>query len=373
MNFFNNNSSQLYITCFCDWFAKLSIEKYQTVSVSGNDYFVQRKVIKIPCQIGSREKFYEIVRSSSARRNMNPDLNNKLEMQWILPRISVNQTGMSYDSSRRLVKTQKMDDIQNSANSKTSVYSPAPYNLELEVSTISRNIDENFQLMEQIIPFFSPTMNLNVKVYPNAESQSIPITLNSVSIDNPTDIPENDERLFTNTYNFTMKVNYFIPKKTQGLITNIVTTMTNGIEVLKLDKQWIESLNVVQDKFTQYIANSILPVPINVTSSIGSTYTKTEYIEDQEGELISNILSALDNPSIILNQSVSAITLTPALSGTNLQYQKNIAIFYRLDSSDIVYEYTIPLDITFTKIYYWINLTTKTDNVQLEVYQYMVI
>lgn len=310
MNFFNNNITQIAITGFMDWFSKISIEKYTTVSVSGDYYYAQRKVIPVPCQWGTKEKFVEIIRSSSARRAMNPDLNNQVEMQWILPRISVNLPAINYDATRRLIKTQKINDVQNSVDTRSGVYSPAPYNLNLEVSSISRNIDENFQIMEQIIPFFAPAMSINMKLVPGSESDSVTIALNSVTVDNPTDIPENEERLFTYTYSFTMKLNYYMPKKVQHTIDNITTSMINQNEVIRMDKTYVESLNIIQDKFTQYVSNTTLPNPFTsinyiVPKTMPSTYSTTEYGIGQEQELIDNIINSLGSPEIILSESVS--------------------------------------------------------------------
>jgi hypothetical protein len=280
MNFFNSNTSQMAIVAFCDWFAKLSIEKYQTVTVAGSeDIFAQRKIIPVPCQWATKEKFVEILRSSSSRKAMNPDIRDKnpVEMQWILPRISVNLTGMSYDSARRLIKTQRIDDQRNAAGqNKNAAYSPTPYNLNLEVCSISRNIDENFQIMEQILPFFSPAMNFDLKLGgPGGESESIKVVLNSVNVDNPTDIPENDERIFTTTYEFTMQLNYFIPKRSGKIIYHIDVQMIDGIETIKLDKDYIEALNVIQDKFSWYMNNALMATPVITTNEIPSTYNKT--------------------------------------------------------------------------------------------------
>lgn len=381
MTFFNNNISQLAITAFMDWFSKLSIEKYQTVSVSGDDVYVQRKVIPVPCQWATREKFVEIMRSSSARRAMDSNLNNTVEMQWILPRISVNLDALTYDSARRLVKTQQIDNISNSVNSKSSVYSPAPYNLNLEVSTISRNIDENFQLMEQIIPYFSPAMSLNLKIQPNGVPESIPIVLNSVSIDNPIDIPENDERIFTNSYSFTMKLNYFTPNKTQFLINNMSINMLNGVQVSKIDKIYIDYLNIIQDKFSNYVKNATLPVPsIHVGLPTTSTYTPTDYKFGEEQAMVSAVLEALGDPQVIALHDTIAQTITlvtPGISGTNnIDLQDNIKIFFRLNDEDTIYEYNYPINIITSNvqsIHYWVSIGTKTDNKQLIVYFYQVI
>ena len=273
MNFYNNNITQTAIVAFLNWFSKLSIEKYATVSVSGTSMFVQRKVIPVPICWATREKFVEILRSSSARKAFDPALRDKnpVEMQWILPRISVNQTGMTYDSARRLVKTNKIQDSNTSGTSRNSVYSPTPYNIDLEVCTISRNIDENFQLMEQIIPFFSPTMNLSLNMGSITDSESIPITLNSVTLDNPTDIPENDERIFTNTYNFTMKLNYYIPKKNSSIINKVSSRLIDNTDIFQIDVEYAANLHKVTTSFSEYVNNTGLANPFVQNTSSSSS------------------------------------------------------------------------------------------------------
>jgi len=127
MNFYNNNTTQIAIVGFMNWFSNLSIEKYSTIASTGasGTVFVQRKIIPVPCQWATREKFVEILRSASARKAFDPAIKelNPVEMQWILPRISVNQTGMTYDSNRRLIKTNKVTDPRTSSNSNTTAYS----------------------------------------------------------------------------------------------------------------------------------------------------------------------------------------------------------------------------------------------------------
>jgi hypothetical protein len=104
-------------------------------------------------------------------------------------------------------------------------------------------------------------MSLNIFLQPTGEAESVPIILNSVTIDNPTDIAETDERLFTNTYTFTMKLNYYMPKKNLGLITNVSSRVVDQTEVLQLDKAYIENLDKITSSFSQYVNNSGLSNP----------------------------------------------------------------------------------------------------------------
>jgi hypothetical protein len=286
MEFFNQSITRMVSIALMDWFSRISIEKYKTISVSGESVYAQRKVIPVPIQWATREKWVEIVRSSAGRKAMDPAMRdlNPIEMQWILPRISCNLSGLEYDASRRLIKTQIVEDYAHStSNSTGKVYTPAPYILNFEIASIARHLDDNFQIMEQILPFFSPTMNLNLNLYDNRLTESVPITLSNVSLDNPTDLPEFDERIFTNVYTFQIKINYYMMKKIQSFITGVTINMQNGTEIVRIDTVWLEAQNKMQTKFTEYISNADRMNPlINLNSTSEINYTDANKIKQFE-------------------------------------------------------------------------------------------
>jgi hypothetical protein len=254
------------IVSFMDFFSRIQLEKYGTITVSGDQAFISRRILPVPIQWSTREKWVEILRSSSARKAMDPAIREKnpIEMQWVLPRISVNMSGITYDPTRKLAKSQEVGQYLKTAgvDSRTPIYTPTPYNISLEITTISRHLDDNLQIMEQIIPYFSPGMNLNVFLYPDRKSESIPIILNSITTDNPIDLPENDERLFTNTYSFTVKANYYsIPRSDQNIILNIDTNLVVDLNVGNINTQWLEIQQKIQTKFIEYQAAATIPNP----------------------------------------------------------------------------------------------------------------
>lgn len=366
MNFFNQQATRNVIVSFMDFFSRFYIEKYKTLTVSGDSYFAQRKVIPVPIQYATREKWVEIVRSSSGRKAMDPAIRelNPVEMQWILPRISCNLLGVTYDSNRKLIKTQKIDNIPNtvtSSQSKDAVYSPAPFNLEIEISTISRTLDENLQLFEQIIPYFSPALSMTLKLYPDKEPESVPFVLNSISMDNPVDIPENDERFFVNIYNFTVKLNYYMPSKNANIIRNIQANLINGQQVVQIGKEWIDSLAKIQSKYNQYTLNSTIVNPLVVN--------RTQ--EDISAELA----KLTPMPTLLLTDngdntfSINFSNPTSALPS----YFNKFKIFYQIDELPEVYEYVGPSQpIPEYNIKYWyvFSLSTTEDNSAMEQFEH---
>lgn len=371
MEFFNQSITRMVSIALMDWFSRISIEKYKTISVSGESVYAQRKIIPVPIQWATREKWVEIVRSSAGRKAMDPAMRdlNPVEMQWILPRISCNLSGLTYDAGRRLIKTQQVPDYANSSsNTLGKVYTPAPYTLDFEIATIARHLDDNFQIMEQILPFFAPTMNLSLNLYDSRLTESIPITLTGLTIDNPTDLPEFEERIFTNVYNFQLKINYYMMKKIQNFITNVTINMQNGNEIVKIDMVWLEAQNKMQTKFTEYIANADRMNPlVNINSTSTINYVDSNRISQFENlkelQYISDSLSGLPSPFIhaFIDDSGPS-NLVYLTTDAASAYQNNFFIYYRIDDDFTAHKYEGPIEITdsMTRLYCWVDFSTGT-------------
>jgi hypothetical protein len=202
----HQNTTRIIVTSFLDFLTRFRVERYGSIIDVGTASYIPRKLIEVPVQFSSRDKWFDIYRSASSRRAMDPEIRDKnpVEMQWILPRISCNIVGTTYDQSRKLAKMQNIN---------YEAFTPAPYNLDIEVSVISKSMDDQLQLLEQIVPYFAPSLSLSIKLYSDRPAESVPFILSSVMPDIPVDISENDERLFTFTYLFTVKVNYYMQKK----------------------------------------------------------------------------------------------------------------------------------------------------------------
>jgi len=284
MDFGQHNITRKVLVALMDFLSKIQIEKYGSVE---NGY-VTRKSIKVPIQFASRDKWLEVFSSSSARRAMDPEIRDKnpVEMQWILPRIGVQMSVMSYDAMRKLVKTQRVTDIV-SDNTGSFSYTPTPYNLDVDVYVVSKTLDENLQIMEQILPNFSPGMSLDIKTFGD-EPQSTSFILSSVTQDIPMDISENDERLITFIYTFNIKINYFMPKKTFGYIQQYFTPITIGSLPASAAPNLYNFNSNIFKKFDGTEWNDIFSIPTNFISDNG--YPSDSVTTDYYLDVISNRL-----------------------------------------------------------------------------------
>ena len=169
--------------------------------VSKNSAKVTEKIVAVPIAFAGKEKFI-------VRLQQNPDLLQNIEI--ILPRLSYELFSMDYDSSRQLNKLNKVMSIKNGRS--VSTYSPVPYNLSFKLYSYTRTNEDNLQILEQIVPYFTPDMNLSIKIMQNPDViQDCPLILTSVNTDDQYDGGFEDRRYIITTYSFTLKMNFFGP------------------------------------------------------------------------------------------------------------------------------------------------------------------
>jgi hypothetical protein len=169
--------------------------------VSKDPTGVTKKIVTVPLAYLNKEKF--IVRLQQAAA-----MNEHAEIT--LPRMSYEIVGMSYDPSRQLNKVNKVNGIKDDRG--VYSYSPVPYNLSFNLYSFTRTIDDNYQIMEQIVPYFTPDMNLSIKIMQNPDViQNCSLTLNSVGTDDQYDGAFEDRQHIISTYSFSLKMNYYGP------------------------------------------------------------------------------------------------------------------------------------------------------------------
>ena len=193
--------------------------------------------LDIPLAYSAREKWV-------AKLTGNPDLLRSTSIT--LPRMAFELVGMQYDSSRKLNSTNKFTNIvAGDTNTLHSAFSPVPYNLQFELYTVSKTIEDSLQMLEQILPYFSPSYNVSINTMPELGIiQDIPIILNEVHSNDNYEANWNEERLITNTLTFTAKINLFGPVSGIGVIkTSTVNCYTNLQGEPSACEQYVASVN----------------------------------------------------------------------------------------------------------------------------------
>jgi hypothetical protein len=154
--------------------------------------------IKVPIVYAPKEKYVN-------RLLGDPNLDKKVQIT--LPRLSYDLTNMYYDSSRKQISGIKNVGYSGNGLTAYSQYNPVPYNFDFELYLYVRNIEDGDQIIEHILPFFTPSYTIKLNLIPTmGVIREVPILLDSVD----TNIEfegerDSDTRVIIWTLKFTVK------------------------------------------------------------------------------------------------------------------------------------------------------------------------
>jgi hypothetical protein len=169
--------------------------------------------LKVPLAYGPIQKFL-------ARIQQQPDLNR--EVALTLPRLSFEMTGLQYDPSRKTGVTQTF--LASQSGNVKKVYMPVPYNVTFELSIISKLNDDSLQIIEQILPYFQPSLNITINLISAiGEKKDVPVVMESITQNDQYEGGFDSRRLIIHTLRFTAKTYLFGPvaESTDGLIKRV--------------------------------------------------------------------------------------------------------------------------------------------------------
>jgi T4-like virus Myoviridae tail sheath stabiliser len=196
------------IVAFGRLFSDIYIDRKQGDSVTGTT--VQR--LQIPLAYAPKEKWL-------VRIDQDPNLENNTYVS--LPRMSFEIIGYNYDPTRKLNRMQQIK-CGDATTSMTTMYTPVPYNIDLSLYILTKTQEDGLQIIEQILPTFTPEYTLVVNAVPDMNiKQEVPVILNSVSVSDEYDGDFQTRRFVTHTLNFQMKINLFGPVGGKNVITQV--------------------------------------------------------------------------------------------------------------------------------------------------------
>ena len=191
-----------------------------------NDIIIQRKDnsgnivqdIKVPLAYAPREK-------ALARLDQDPDLSRKVGM--VLPRMSFEMTSINYAPERKLNKIHRNVSAYSDDKAKLyAAYNPVAYDVGFELNVYTRFAEDSTQVLEQILPFFTPEWSVSMTLIPEMNwKQDIPVVLNGVSMQDTYDGDFETRRALIHTLQFTLKGYLWGPLRKTGIIktANVMT------------------------------------------------------------------------------------------------------------------------------------------------------
>jgi hypothetical protein len=162
---FYNRTIRKIVVAFGSMFNDVQLVRYS------KDGLTSYEVTKVPLSYGAKEKYLTRITS---------DPNLTKSVNTIVPRMSFDLVGMTYDSTRKQQTT--MQNFGFSSGKFAKQYVPIPYNFDFSLSIYVRNTEDGTQILEQILPFFTPDFTVTVDFIGKMDQKyDMPVLLNSVT------------------------------------------------------------------------------------------------------------------------------------------------------------------------------------------------
>ena len=124
--------------------------------------------------------------------------------------------------------TKATADANLDANTTTVVtaYTPVPYNFDIELSIMVKNSDDGAQILEQILPYFTPEYHVTLKEMSTLDiKRDIPIVMTALSTEDTYEGDFLTRRALIHTLSFTVQGYVYGPTKDIGIIREVDTNI----------------------------------------------------------------------------------------------------------------------------------------------------
>ena len=216
---FYHGTLRRYIIMFGNLFNEIQVDRF-------NSNGTKAQSVNVPIAYGPKQKFIQ-------RAIADPTLLKPVST--ILPRLGFEFTSLSYAPQRKLNSGHRFvkGSIQP-GNAFDSLYTPVPYDINFSLYALVKNAEDGTQIVEQIVPFFTPDGTVTVNIIPEMNiNMDVPIELTSISSEDTYEGDFESIRVITWQLDFTVKGYLFGPVQRYKYIdtANVSTNVIEGFTV----------------------------------------------------------------------------------------------------------------------------------------------
>jgi hypothetical protein len=214
-NAYYNETLRKNIVAFGSLFNQVTI-----IRKDDNDNITNK--IKIPIVYGPKEKFYY-------RLTTETGVTDKTHLQATFPRMGYEIINIIYDPTRKLNRMHQKKKVTETYRDVS--YMEVPYNINLNLYSFTRSLEDNLQIVEQIAPYFQPEFNVCLNFNTLNQAIDVPIVLNDISTSEDYEGDFSSRRSVTTVFNFTMKTYLYgrIRRSTSMIIEDANVRIYNGL------------------------------------------------------------------------------------------------------------------------------------------------
>lgn len=213
---FNHSQFRKYIAVFGRLFSQIEVRRGETAN--GTPYvpddLVTGQRLRVPIQYGPKSGWY-------VHREQNPNLDNSVRM--VLPRMGYELKSISYDSTRHLNTLDILTFTTPEARKLAKLYVGVPYKLNFELGVLVNLQSDGFEIVEQIMPYFSPDLVFAIPTIPELGIvDTIPLSLQGISCNDNYQGDFEKDRLIEWTLTFDMPVWFWGYRQKQSRIEEVL-------------------------------------------------------------------------------------------------------------------------------------------------------
>ena len=162
------------------------------------------------------------------------------------PRLAYLLTSIDYDGTRHVSSTNNIISNHDNGLYHKKVLQPVPYNLSFDLYLISRTMEDGLQIVEQIIPFFTPRLSVTIDEIPDIDiTRDVEIVLTSVNHTDDFEGAYEGFATYTWTLGFKMEMNYYGPVRDQRIIKKVITSAIPVNTQNEAEKRYVQDIQTV--------------------------------------------------------------------------------------------------------------------------------
>ena len=209
MQHFYHNMVRKYVISFAHLFSDIKVQRTDNQNVLLEE-------IKVPIIYATKAKmFYEL-----KQHPMDAPL---AIVNTYLPRMGFYISGIQYDGTRKL---NNMIEFTLADGNRLN-YLGVPYNFTFELSILTKNQDDLYQILEQICVQFTPDKTITIKEL-NGIDRDVSVNLDTVNLSSIYEYGEDEQRTVSVDLSFTLKGQFYprIQTEAETLIHKVITQYT---------------------------------------------------------------------------------------------------------------------------------------------------
>jgi hypothetical protein len=181
------------------------LDLFNDIQISRDD-----KYVEVPLKLGGKEKVWYWI--------------NERKDDQMLPMMSAYITSIDFASDRLVNTMQTVTKSSTpSAGSYSSFSNPTPYDIQFTLSIWTLHLRDADEILEQILPYFTPTIYMRVKISELDGTFDVPVTFQSCAPDISNEMPDEENRVVMWNLDFRVQTYMFRPVSDSGMIKKIIT------------------------------------------------------------------------------------------------------------------------------------------------------